>query len=689
MSLLSRPFDRRSLLRAAGIQALAWTVGDLCLGAEAPPLTPLNRFPQMMQTWLLEQVKAAEAHGNKWRSELKTKADAEAYVNTVRTEIRECFGPMPEKTPLNAKVTGVLERDTYRIEKVIFESRPGYLVTGNLYVPKGRTGKMPGVVGVCGHSINGKAAEPYQGFAQGLARQGYVAFIFDPVGQGERFQFMKEGLKSRYGGSVQEHIQMGNPMLLMGEFLGSWFAWDGIRALDYLLSRYEVDPAHVGITGNSGGGTQTTWLAALDDRWTMAAPACFVTTFRRNAENELPADTEQCPPKVLQLGLDHSDFIAAMAPRPAILLTQEKDFFDVRGGEEAFKRLKHLYTLLGKPENIQLQTGPDPHGYSQPNREAMYRFFNKITGVSKEEKEPALTQEKEADLWATPKGQVSELNSLTLMSFMRDKATKLALVRGLKKSQGVVNSVHDLLNMPSIKEVPEYRILRGAGSRKYPAKGYCDYAVATAPHIETIVTELFDEAGFTSRPTRGRKRAVLYVSHHSADEELRSEPLLADLIKAEPEAAIFACDVRGIGDSQPNTCGANTFLQPYGCHYFYAAHGVMLGAPLVGQRTFDVLRVIQWLMACGHEEVHLAGRGWGALPAAFAALLSDKVKQVTLKNALTSYADLMADEDQKWPYAAILPDALKDFDLPDVYAALAAKGLKNLEPWGAADGMKG
>lgn len=688
MSLLSRPFDRRSLLRAAGIQTLAWTVGDLCLGAEAvtpAPIAALNRFPQMMQEWLIAQVKDAEARGNKWRSELKTKADAEAYVNTVRTEIRECFGPMPEKTPLNAKVTGVLERDTYKIEKIIFESRPGYLVTGNLYVPKGRTGKMPGVVGVCGHSVNGKAMESYQGFAQGLARMGYVVFIFDPVGQGERFQFMKEGLKSRYGGSVAEHIQMGNSMALVGEFLGSWFAWDGIRALDYLLSRDEVDPKHVGVTGNSGGGTQTTWLAALDDRWTMAAPACFVTTFRRNAENELPADTEQCPPNVLQLGLDHSDFIAAMAPRPAILLTQEKDFFDVRGGEEAFKRLKHLYTLLGKPENIQLQTGPDPHGYSQPNREAMYRFFNKVTGVSKEEKEPVLTLEKEADLWATPKGQVSELNSRTLMSFMRDKVPTR---RKVLQPGPLAKAVRDLLNIQAVKEVPDYRILRGAGARKYPAKGYCDYAVATAPHIETIVTELFDEAGFTSRPTRGRKRAVLYVSHRSADEELRSEPLLAELIKAEPEAAIFACDVRGIGDSQPNTCGVNTFLQPYGCHYFYAAHGVMLGSPLVGQRTFDVLQVVHWLIASGHEEVHLVGRGWGALPAAFAALLSDKVKQVTLKNALTSYADVMADEDQKWPYAALLPEALKSFDLPDVYAVLAGKGLKNLEPWGAADGMK-
>ncbi len=692
MNPLARPLDRRSLLRATGLQTLAWSVADLSFAATpakpAAPLTPLNRYPQMMQEWLLAQVIDAERRGNEWRSAMKTRADAEAYVSTVRQEIRECFGPMPEKTPLNARITGTLDRDVYHIEKVIFESRPGYMVTGNLYVPKGRKQPMPGVVGVCGHSLNGKAMESYQSFAQGLARQGYVVLIIDPVGQGERFQFMTDGLKSRYGGSVSEHIQMGNSMCLVGDFLGSWFAWDGIRALDYLLTRPEVDPKHVGVTGNSGGGTQTTWLAALDDRWTMAAPACFVTTFRRNAENELPADTEQCPPRVLELGLDHSDFIAAMAPRPVILLTQEKDFFDVRGGEEAFKRLKHLYTLLGKPENIQLQTGPDPHGYSQPNREAMYRFFNKVTGVSKEEKEPALNLEKDADLLVSPQGQVSELKSRTLMSFTREKAEALSKRIQTRAPRDVARVAQDLLAIPAaVKVAPEYRILRSVGARRYPAKSYCDYAVRVEPHIEVIVTGLYSES-FTSRPPRNRKRAVLYVSHRSADAELRDEPLVAELIKAEPDSAFFACDVRGIGDSQPDNCGANTFLQPYGSHYFYAAHGLMLGRPLVGKRTFDVLRVIHWLLSTGHEEVHLAARGWGALPAAFAALLSPQVRQVTLKNALTSYADLIADEDQKWPYAALLPHVLEHFDMPSVYSALAIKGLKNIEPWGAADGMK-
>src|SRR5690606_5575347 len=130
--------------------------------------------------------------------------DAEAYVQSVQERIRASFGPEPERTPLKARVTRTVERDAYRIEMVVFESRPGFLVTGNLYVPTGRDGRLPGVVGVCGHSANGKAAEAYQSFAQGLARLGYVVFLIDPAGQGERFQYL-DGAKARYGPGVSEH----------------------------------------------------------------------------------------------------------------------------------------------------------------------------------------------------------------------------------------------------------------------------------------------------------------------------------------------------------------------------------------------------------------------------------------------------------------------------------------------------
>lgn len=691
---------RRDFLQTAGLGLMGWPLAQTFFGTTtsaaaqsagstttATAVPPLNRFPRMMQNWLVDEVRAAEARGNARREALKTKADAEAYVKSVQQRIRECFGPLPEKTPLNAKVTKTLERDGYQIENIVFESRPNFMVTGNLYLPTNRKGKVPGVIGVCGHSLNGKAAEAYQSFAQGLARQGQACFIVDPVGQGERFQYLNEKLGSRLGGGTSEHNQMGNHMTLVGEFLGTWFVWDAMRALDYLLTRPEIDPQHLGVTGNSGGGTQTTWLCGMEPRFTMGAPSCFVTTFRRDAENELPQDCEQCPPCVLAHDLDHCDFLAAMAPKPVLIMAQEKDYFDNRGSTETYERLKKLYTLLGKPENIQLHIGPDPHGYSQSNREAMYRFFGKATGIPAAASEPALTIEKDADLLATPSGQVAELGSHTLMSFTRDKAVALESKRKSLRGEALKQAVRDVLKLPTLPDTPpDYRILRSAGARKYPAKAYCTYGVETEPDMHALVTRLSDEA-LTSRLPRGLSKAVLYISHRSADAELREEPLVQELIAAHPDAAFFACDVRGIGESQPDTCGVGQFLRPYGSHYFYAAYSQMLDRPLLGQRTFDVLRVLQVLTAAGHTEIHLAGNGWGALPAALAAVLGN-VQQVTLKHALTSFHELAMHDDYQWPYAFMPRGVLTQFDLPDCYAELKSRSLRNLEPWSAADGMK-
>lgn len=649
-------------------------------------LEPLNRFPRMTQEWMVDQVRIAEDRGKVRRAALRSKEDAEGYVQSARVRIQQAFGPLPEKTPLNARITKSIDRQGYRIECILFESRPGLIVSGNLYIPTKIERPIPGVIGVCGHSANGKAAEAYQSFAQGLARHGYACFIIDPIGQGERFQFLVEGNKSLFGAGVAEHIQLGNQQTLVGEFLGTWFAWDAIRGLDYLLSRSEIDPTKIGVTGNSGGGTQTTWLCGLESRWTMAAPACFVTTFRRNAENELPADTEQCPPRALALDLDHSDFLTCMAPKPTVILAQEKDFFDIRGSEESHSRLQNLYSLLGKSSATELHVGPNVHGFSKENREAMYRFFHRTTLASQVDSEPELTIEKDETLWCTPGGQVAPLGSRSVFAFTRDRAREMAMARTPLKGEPLQQAIKDMLKIPQSNSIADFRILRSAGNRKYPAKNYCTYAIETEPRIHALVTRLFDEP-IVSRPTADTKQAILYVSHRSADDELRRSSLIRDLLQSEPKAAMYACDVRGIGESQPDCCGVNQFLKPYGSDYFHSAHNLMLDRPTLGQRAFDVLRVLAWLRSLGHEQIHLVGSGWGALPATFAGVVDDQVTQVTLQHPLNSFQEIAETESYKWPYSIMVPHVLERFDLPDCYEALRSKKLKLLEPWGPADGM--
>lgn len=695
-------FSRRHALKTVAGHSLALPmIGSLChtTAFAAEEVAPRNRFPRMIQEFFVHQLRQFENEHRRTLNGLKTEQDARRYVESVQAKCRQSFGPNPDKTPLNARVTGTVERDTYRIENVIFESRPGFPVTANLYIPNDASGKLPAVVGTCGHSSNGKAAEPYQAFAQGLARLGYVCLIYDPIGQGERLQYPDENLKSEIGVGVREHLHAGNQQFLVGEFFGNWRAWDGIRALDYLLTRPEVDPQRIGVTGNSGGGTMTTWLCGLDDRWAMGAPACFVSTFRRNLENELPQDTEQCPPDVFPLGLDHSDFLAAMAPKPIIILAKEQDFFDVRGAEETYERLRRLYKLLGAEDNVALFVGPTGHGYSQENREAMYAWFNRAVGWNDRQTdglfdgvlttagkvpftaEPDIQIEKDETLWCTPDGQVARLEGTrTIFDFTRDKSEQLAEKRSRPRGQALRSTLVDVLklNLDGLK-VPDYRNFSYLNAKGYPSKYAMGYTVATEPGIHAIVYRLTDQR-WHSRPPRAGKRAVLYVSHLSSDVELRDEPLIGELIESEPETPFFTLDVRGIGESLPGTSQPGTFHSPYGSDYLYAIHSVMLGRPYVGQKTFDVLRVLDWLASIGHTEIHLAGLGWGALPTTFAAVLSDHVKQVTLKQGLTSYSAIAESEHYDWPLATLLPDVLSHFDLPDCYAELESKQLQQIDP---------
>ena len=698
---------------------VAWISGVASRQVAAAPddREPLHRYPRMVHEYFVDRVNRAEQRICRRLASLETRSDAREYVESVREKIQESFGPWPEKTPLNPRVTGVVERDEYRVENLVFESRPGFLVTANLYIPKGRDFPLPGVVGTCGHSHNGKAADAYQSYAQGLARLGYVVLIYDPLGQGERLQYPDENLKSKIGVGVREHLYAGNQQFLVGEFIGAWRAWDGIRALDYLRTRDEVDADTIGVTGNSGGGTMTTWLAGVERRWSMAAPSCFVTTLRRNLENELPADTEQCPPGALALGLDHADFPAAMAPKPIRILAKEQDFFDVRGSEEALRRLKHLYGLLGAEDNVSLFVGPGTHGYSQDNREAMYGLFNSVTGISDARSEPEIKLEKDQALWCAPDGQVCRMDSRTVFDFTKKKSRKLAEKRPRDLSTGELKQrVVEVLGLrrlvreararaarriqepweepadtrvtdsPALSFMPttppDYRILQVWRSRGFPKRRWTTYAVETEPGIQAVVYRL-SEQRFRGRPPGERKTAILYVPHHSSDAELRKEPLVKTLLEENPEAAFYTCDVRGVGESRPGTCNPS-WLDPYGADYFYAIHSIMLDTPYPGQKTYDLLRTVQWLKSVGHEEIHLVGNLWGTVPATFAALLSDGVTQVTLKNSLSSYSDVAESEMYDWPLSCLLPDVLKHFDLPQCYKVLKKeKSLRQIEPWAA------
>ena len=220
-------------------------------------------------------------------AKIKTPAQARAYVKSVRAKYRDALGAFPKKTPLKPVITRTQVIDGVAIDNVVFESRPGYKVTANFLRPAKFTDKLPGVLGVMGHAEEGNLSSAYQSFAIGLAKKRFAVLLVEPAGQGERKQFWNTpGIDQTKLGCCSEHNLCNKMLLLQGDAFCKWRIWDGVRALDYLLTRPEVDTARVGVTGNSGGGTMSTYLWSFDDRFTMGAPSCYLTSFERNFDNE-------------------------------------------------------------------------------------------------------------------------------------------------------------------------------------------------------------------------------------------------------------------------------------------------------------------------------------------------------------------------------------------------------------------
>ncbi len=642
------------------------------------PIFSEYRYGHLVQEYYVKRVREIAARRARERARIRTPEAVMKLREEVRRKLKECYGPWPERTPLNVRVTGKVEREHYTIEKILYESLPNYLVTANLYLPKNVSGKRPAVVAPCGHSANGKAASPYQEFSRNLARQGYIVLIYDPPAQGERIEYPdREGEPHiRYG--THSHNLAGNQMTLIGRHFSLWEAWDGIRALDYLLSRPDVDPARVGVTGNSGGGTMTTHLNALDDRFTMAAPNCFVTRFLYNLENEEQTDAEQIAPGILAAELDMADFFIAQLPRPTHFGGEVNDFFDVRGLRETYEEVRRLYALVGAEQNVELFIGERTHGYNAEARVAMYRFFNKHAGVEASPVEPKVPVESDQTLQVTPKGQVYWMGSARTFDFTRDAANTLAKSRKAVGGEELAGLIVKHLALPKRSGIPHYRVLRARTVWDNPRLVQHGFLLETEPPAMALLHAVGTNSTVYHFP-RG-ERATLYVAHRSSLKEI----ILGQAPETADQPVRWALDVRGIGEMTARTQrdSGDDFFHNYRSDYMYADHGLMLNEPYSGRRVHDVLRALDLFQWHGYRDIHLVGRGLGAVWAAFAAVIHPVVGRVTLHNALLSYHELTQDDRYAWPLSAMVFGILRHFDLSDCLRELAAtRQLTLVNPW--------
>jgi cephalosporin-C deacetylase-like acetyl esterase len=634
-----------------------------------------NSYQHMVLDYYVDRLKSIHEKRRERILKLKDRKGAENYRNEIRRKINRAFGVLPKRTPLNATTVKVINVTSYRIENVIFESRPGFVVSANLYVPNSISAQAPAVLGCCGHAIEGKAYELYQGFAQALVQHGFVVLVYDPIDQGERDQYLGLSKDERPRGMCHAHNTIGKQMELVGEFFGTWRVWDGIRAHDYLRSREEVDPSRICVTGNSGGGTLTTYLWALDSRFAAAAPSCFVNTFIRNLTNEEPADCEQCPPDILHFGCDHADLLIAAAPKPILLLGQKYDFFDLRGLQEAYSDISRISHLLGARRNdVQLFIGPTTHGYTEHNRAAMVGFFARHMGMATK-KNIAIKPIKRSTLNATKSGQVVSEGSIRTYEIIKKQATRISQKRKDPSKKDLPRLLRKLLQIPAVKGIPDYRILKPFQLKGADSSSIARFGVETEPGIVVILKKVTEKPPTQIDPS---SRVRLWIPHIDSLKDIESDPLAQSLLRS---GDVFFLDVRGIGESMP-VCVKGGFLHPYDWDYMFHAHGLMLGESYMGRRIFDLLRTMDLLCSEGVQHIDLFGRGLGSLISLFAACLHPNVRSITVKNSISSYRSLTERAWTPWPSSVFVRNLLKHFDLSDCHDYLG-KRLKSLDPWGS------
>lgn len=614
--------------------------------------------------------------------QLKTPEQIRSWQKRQRDRFRELLGGFPERTPLNAKVVGRLKGDGFRIEKIIYESRPGFLVTANLYLPDSPA-PYPGVLFPCGHSENGKAATSYQKACMLLAKNGCAALIFDPPGQGERKQVLSSHADDHDAvtgpfKSTSEHMVTGVAPVLHGQNLATYFIWDGMRGIDYLQSRDDIIEDKIGCTGNSGGGNQTSFLMALDQRIVAAAPGNFITTTRIKNDRPGPGDAEQNIFAQTRYGIDHPDFILMRAPQPTLILAATLDFVPIEGSWIAYRQAKRIYARLGLPERVDLVETDDKHGYNSELRVAMVRWMRRWLLLA----DDAITEEEQKtftdrQLQCTPRGQTLLVDGAkSIFDVNREEAQRLKEQRsGGWKGQSPEQrreTVRSVAGIENLDDLPDAAVTKLSDVRK---DGYRieRFVFSTSPDLK-VPALLFVPA----RPD-GNATVFLHADGKNAAAGTGGE--IEKLVQS--GRTVLAFDVAGCGETQmkPWRYGSMSGVLGPNSAEFYVAY--MLGRSFVGLRAEQIMTTTRWLRhRLGNKtNVDLIAIGELCVPALHAAVVEPELfRSVTLRGGLDSWQSVIETPVTERQLINVVHGALRSYDLPDLRAMIPESRLNVSDP---------
>ena len=609
---------------------------------------------------------------------LQNRGQWEDRQSNLRAIFSEVVGSFPQKTPLAARILGTVEREGLRVEKLIYESVPGYFVTAALFLPKPLDSPAPAILFCSGHAAEGFRSAVYQTMILNLVHKGFVVLAFDPVGQGERKNYPDGCGGQNSCGPTHEHSYPGFQGFLLGGSPARQFIWDGIRGIDYLLTRKEVDPTRIGVGGRSGGGTQSSYIAAFDERVFASAPEAYITSNHRLLSSVGPQDSEQIFFHGIARGLDAADLLAVRAPKPSLIIATTRDMFNITGTRETFSELQRTYESFGKAAAIQMVEDDAPHASTKRNRESMYAFFQEQLNLPGDSRDIEVELFSEEELQVTPSGQVkTSFGGETLFSLNRTRAESLLERLERQRENPTAHLPVAVLAARSLSgfrdpEMVEDAVFVG----RYRRSGYfVEKYFLPGDGLDVVPFLLMVPEEKIKRPL------VLYLHPRGKASEASRGGEIEQLVRA--GYVVAAPDLLGIGET-----GAGDFkgdahfpssTAPEGVSGNLWHLGILVGESLVGRQARDVVRLVSSLNRHpGVDASSIAAISYGTLGSVLlhAAAFDKRLERLALMKPFSSFAAVVYEHDYETKFIpALVAGALTAYDLPDLAASLAPREL--------------
>ncbi len=636
------------------------------------PLTGRNK---LFHTYLMEELDSVENLRKLAVNEsLKSYNNLTARQAQLKKDYLRLIGTLPEKTPLNDSVIGTIVKTGYKIDKVYYESCPNHHVTANFYYPTTGSGPYPAILVTCGHYPVAKSVELLQQLCIMLVTHGFAVLIVDPIAQGERVQLVNPTTGKLYytgqsGTSEISRLDVG--AVIAGTSTVAYELWDNYRSLDYLFSRPEVDTNKIGTEGSSGGGAQSTYLDAFDNKIKATAIDSYIMNEQKLFSTYGPQTGSQNLSYESIYGLNHPDYITIFAPKPFLITASTNDFFDITATRQTYADEQEIYNLLGLDENIDFLESNADHGLNQEKREKTVQwfrqwFYDDYSLIS----EPTLTTVPTDSLKVTTTGQVytSFENEKTITDLTIELANSYAPTRQSfwtnNTKDSCLSMVKSLIRLDENYTESNAEIVDTIDRGNY----IIEKIKLSEGNLVPVTGLLFTPKGITEKLP-----AVIYVDGRGKNTDAAAGGYI-EKVFADSNKIVFAIDVRGFGETTDDP-SANESKHGNNEHR-NAVISLYIGKTLIGQRVEDIIKARKYLQTRSEvdpNQISIEGIGRASTSVLHAAAIDSEFSAVKVRDIDTSWMDIIENPTILNNMTHEIPSAMVYYDLPDLVNAISPR----------------